>query len=64
MRIEYYLDDELIDSKLFTHWYIKVKNFSYKIQIKYNINAQNFMIVEHAVYVFSNMNFGFKVVKT
>ena len=34
------------------------------MQIKYDINAPYFMIEEHAVCVFSNMNFGFKVVKT
>ena len=33
------------------------------MQIKYDINAQDFMIREHAIYVFSNMNFGFKVMK-
>jgi hypothetical protein len=31
--------------------------------MKYDINASDFMIREHTVCVFSNMNFGFKVVK-
>ena len=33
------------------------------MQIKYDINAANFMIREHAVFVFSNTVFGLKVVK-
>ena len=33
------------------------------MQIKYDINAPDFMIGEHIFCVFSNTNFGFKVVK-
>jgi hypothetical protein len=34
------------------------------MQIKYDINAPDVMTGEHAICVFSNTNFGFKVVKT
>ena len=34
------------------------------MKIKYDIYALDLMIREHAVYVFSNTIFGFKVVKT
>jgi hypothetical protein len=46
---------------------LRLKDFFFffnKMQIKYDINAPDFMIGEHVVCVFSNKNFGFKVVKT
>ncbi len=42
----------------------KSYKFSSKMQIKYDINAQNFMIREHALCALSNMIFGLKVIKT
>ena len=38
--------------------------FSYKMQIKYDINAPNFIIGEHAICGFPNTDFGFKVINT
>ena len=62
--IRFYIDEELIDLKSFIFLYIKIKKKnSYKLQIKYDINALDFMIKEHAICIVLNTIFWLTVVK-
>jgi hypothetical protein len=60
---KFYIDVKLINKNLSSFWDISYK-FYYKMQIKYDINAPDFMIIEHDICVSSNTIFEFKVVKT
>jgi G:T-mismatch repair DNA endonuclease (very short patch repair protein) len=52
------MDDEFIDKKSFIIWNRKVKSFlMYRMQIKYDINAPDFMIREYAICVFFKHGF-------